>query len=157
MAVAHPSDADEKENAADVAKDGEAEIVTGPSGEPVQSALFLCQQKTCSKTGKMTLERWSGWVHKERAFCLVPKEFGKTDAQQSVMAILKLAETCLGAKTLTLYMERPDAVSTQRYISAVRYLMYAGFRTTDVQDTLQHIGLKLDHLPAKGMALKYIF
>ena len=61
---------------------GEAEIVTGPSGEPVQSALFLCQQKTCSKTGKMTLERWSGWVHKERAFCLVPKEFGKTDAQQ---------------------------------------------------------------------------
>ena len=74
-----------------------------------------------------------------------------------VMAILKLAETCLQAKTLTLYMERPDALATQRYIQSVRFLMYAGFRTTDVKESLTHIGLQHKMQGAKGLALKYVF
>ena len=61
------------------------EIAT--SEDPVESALFMCQQKKCAKTGKTSFEKWSGWVHKERAFCLVPKEFGHADAQQSYLFV----------------------------------------------------------------------
>ena len=62
----------------------DAVVTVAPIDEgPVESALFMCQQKKCAKTGKTSFEKWSGWVHKERAFCLVPKEFGHADAQQS--------------------------------------------------------------------------